>query len=214
MKQSTYLTLLALAMLVFSCNCNDDDSAANPIPATNYLPLTVGNYWVYQWYKIDASGNETPYGSYLDSVYVSGDTLINGFTYHILEGRELNVPFRKFYRDSSGYLVSTISDIPLFSTTSTTEQLGIDTVFAGPEPLAMLEYAMQNPTPTVTVPAGTFSDCLTTLTSMTSFEDDYPYGIRTYPYHYAEGIGRVQHKVSFYGSPDYLESRLLRYHIE
>jgi hypothetical protein len=213
MKNLAFL-FLAFTVFVFACNCNDDDGPTLITPATEYLPLTVGNYWIYQWYKIDESGNETQHGNYLDSIYISGDTVINGFTYSIIKGKEFNAPIERFYRDSSGYLVSATNNIPLFSTISTTEQLGIDTIFTETGPLVMLAYSMQNPTPSITVPAGTFSNCLTTLTSLTSFEEDYEYGVRNYPYQYAEGVGRVQHKISFYSSGEYYESRLVRYHVE
>ncbi len=201
-------------MLVFSCNCNDDEGPALPTPATEYMPLAVGNYWIYQWYKIDTLGNETLYGNTLDSIYVSGDTMINGNTYAILRGREFNSDIQYFYRDSSGYMVSAKSKIPLFTTTSTTERLGIDTLFIGTDPFLMNDKNMQPPTPSVTVPAGTFADCLSTITYMTAFEADYPHGVRTFPYQYAKGVGRLLHKVAFYSTADYYESRLVRYHVE
>ncbi len=214
MKKTTYLFLSALAMLVFSCNCNDDDAATNPTPATEYLPLNIGNYWVYQWYIIDTLGNETIYGNTLDSIYISGDTVINGNTYAVMEGRQFNSDILYFYRDSSGYLVSANSSVPLFTTTSSSERLGIDTLFVGTAPLVMNDANMQPPSPSVTVPAGTFNDCLSTVTYMTSFEADYPHGIRTFPYQYAKGVGRVLHRIAFYSTPNYYESRLVRYHVE
>jgi hypothetical protein len=214
MKQSTYLFLSALAMLVFSCNCNDDDTVSGPTPATEYLPLNVGNYWIYQWYLIDTLGNETIYSNTLDSIYISGDTVINGNTYAVMEGREFNSDIQYFYRDSSGYMVSAKSDIPLFSTKSTTGQLGLDTLFFGTDPFLVNEANMQPPSPSVTVPAGTFNDCLSTVTYMTSFEADYPHGVRTFPYHYAKGVGRILHRVAFYSNANYYESRLVRYNVE
>jgi hypothetical protein len=217
MKQSTYIFLSALAMLVFSCNCNDDDTVIGPIepvPATDYLPLNKGNYWIYQWYVIDTLGNESIYSNNLDSIYISGDTVINGNTYAIMEGKEFNSEIRRFYRDSSGYMVSAESKTPLFTTTSTTEQLGVDSIPTETPPLVMLEANMQPPSPLVTVPAGSFKDCLSTVTYMTSFEADYPHGVRTFPYRYAKGVGRILHRIAFYSNANYYESRLVRHHVE
>jgi hypothetical protein len=45
----------ALAILT-SCQKNDE----NPLQKKSvYLPLEIGNYWVYEHYKIDTLGNET-----------------------------------------------------------------------------------------------------------------------------------------------------------
>jgi hypothetical protein len=48
--------LLALVMAItslLSCNKEDDKEIK-----TDYLPLRIGNYWIYQEYNIDTMGNE------------------------------------------------------------------------------------------------------------------------------------------------------------
>ena len=202
-------------MLVFSCKDKDDDATSNlPTPAIEYFPLTVGSYWVYDWYSIDALGNEEPYPLYHDSIYISGDTVIGGLTYSIMEGTHFNSDFRSFYRDSSGFLVNGEGGVPLFTTTSEQVQLGLDTIFIDSEPFAIVDTKMQPTATSITVPAGTFADCLTATTFVTSFDPNYPHGVREQPYYYAKGVGRILHRIAFYSTPGYFESKLAKYHIE
>ncbi|TGD58365.1 hypothetical protein [Flavobacterium humi] len=66
----TNYALLLLGFLFLSCS---SDNTSEDIPsATNYYPSGTGNFWVY-----DVEG--TPVGR--DSLYISGDTLINSVAY-------------------------------------------------------------------------------------------------------------------------------------
>lgn len=215
MKNQAFL-FLAFTVFAFACKDKDDDTTSNPLPiaATDYFPLTQGSYWIYQWYKIDSQGNAEIWASYLDSIYVSGDSIINGITYAKVEGTYIKTPITYFYRDSSGFLVDENGGAPLFSTTLETEVLGVDTFSTEVAPLFWREYKMAANTSNVTVPAGTFDDCLQSILYLTSLEPDYEHGVRTYPLEYAKGVGLVRQRTSFYHSPDYLEGRLMRYNIE
>lgn len=211
MKKSTPLLTLAVLFL-FSCKDKDDDAKLNAVTATDYFPLTVGSYWVYQWYNIDNLGNET-IRSTKDSVFVSADTIINGLTYAILQGTEFGNEIKRFYRDSSGFLVDEKGEIPLFTIHEEPALLGIDTFYASNAPWFWREYKMAADA-NITVSAGTFENCLTAETYLNPIEPNAENGIRIYPFNYAEGIGLVRHRTSFYYEPLYLESRLISYHIE
>lgn len=71
MKTKFYLlTLIASAFLM---SCSSEDSGNNN-PGTNFsVPLSTGKYWTYD--VVDQTGNSR------DSLYISGDTLINNITY-------------------------------------------------------------------------------------------------------------------------------------
>lgn len=77
-------------------------------PLLEYMNFNNGSYWVYQGYKNDSSGKTRL--AKRDSIYIDGDTLINGFTYKKVGGSMS--PFEGRYqpidciRDSAGVLVS------------------------------------------------------------------------------------------------------------
>lgn len=74
MKKIYYLTILSV--LLFSCSSDNDDNLNNQ---TNFdLPVTIGNYWVYD---VESSGNPTT----KDSLFISRDTLIGTNTYKKFE---------------------------------------------------------------------------------------------------------------------------------
>ena len=132
MKRITAILTLTV-LLVSSCKKEESAICEAPIEFPTYLPLQVGNSWVYQDYKVDSLGNETlMQGS--DSLYIASDTVINGNTYAVFKGR-----FSPFYsapdtnsilfmsRDSSGYLVDVSGEV-MFTLQSFTDTLeyGID----------------------------------------------------------------------------------------
>jgi len=84
MKKTIYL-LFALGIFTVSCS-SDDDSAATTTPSENdYLPLTAGNYWVYDVPGSVESGR--------DSLYVANDTVIAGSAYTKFKSRDLAFGF-------------------------------------------------------------------------------------------------------------------------
>lgn len=75
MKKLVY-AFAGLAVLL-SASCSNDDDSNSGSGDTNFLPLTAGNYWVY-----DVSGS-VPSGR--DSVYTDHDTIIGANTYKKVE---------------------------------------------------------------------------------------------------------------------------------
>jgi len=64
-------------------HCADEPSQLSRI---NYMPLKVGAYWVYKRGNMDTLDNITYLSAAdYDSVYVSGDTIINGSLHFILK---------------------------------------------------------------------------------------------------------------------------------
>jgi len=64
-----------------SNHCTNDLTQSSRV---KYMPLKVGAYWVYQKGNMDTLESIT-YFSGIDSVYVSGDTIINGVQHFILK---------------------------------------------------------------------------------------------------------------------------------
>lgn len=73
MKIKFFFASLAVA---FFASCSSDSSEPTPdetAPATTFMPLANGNYWIYD---IDNQGTASR-----DSLYISHDTLINSVSY-------------------------------------------------------------------------------------------------------------------------------------
>jgi hypothetical protein len=74
--------LLALFAIGFTVSCSgsdDNESNNNGEPYSDYLPLTTGNYWVYDTNNQGADGAADSSGR--DSLYVANDTIIGTDTY-------------------------------------------------------------------------------------------------------------------------------------
>lgn len=80
MKRHFVLFLTATGML-FSCSPDDDDSSTPAPTESDYFPTATGTYWTY-----DVSGSAAG-SSGRDSLYVSGDTIINTKTYSKIKAR-------------------------------------------------------------------------------------------------------------------------------
>lgn len=68
--------LLSAGLLMFSCSSDDSantPSAGNDVATADFLPLTTGNYWVYDVESATQTGR--------DSLYIAGDITANGNTY-------------------------------------------------------------------------------------------------------------------------------------
>lgn len=106
-----YITLILFILpILFSCS-KDKENTPEPVkPITNQnntisLVASVGSYWIYNWYEIDSTNTET-LTSRRDSVYVVGDTLINGKIHAIYRGKYFGGSVRtNLLIDSSGYIV-------------------------------------------------------------------------------------------------------------
>lgn len=75
MRKSILLTFLCASSLFISCS--DDEETGN---STFEIPLTDENYWTYD---VDSEGAFTR-----DSLYISGDVIMNSTTYKKLQTRE------------------------------------------------------------------------------------------------------------------------------
>lgn len=71
MKNKLLLLAVGFAFLV---SCSSSDESDNAAVEANFMPITTGNYWVY-----DVSGTDNLSGR--DSLYVANDTVINTNTY-------------------------------------------------------------------------------------------------------------------------------------
>src|SRR6187397_1272969 len=79
--------ILIAALSVLGSSCKKDEMAdPTGVPGStatigDFSQLTVGNYWVYEIVDLDAQGNDVFTWSVVDSMVVTGDSIINGITY-------------------------------------------------------------------------------------------------------------------------------------
>lgn len=184
-------------------------------PNNFHTPDKVGTYWIYQWYSIDSNGVETPYQN-TDSVFVHGDTNINGKTYIFLEGTQLGGGyFSQLQRDSSGYIVNVNGDV-IYSYTNFT-----DTIRQGQSPPDWKWRIKMKKENGLTLPAGKFDAIIA---------QEYYYSLSGGPANncgdlyftlgswYVNGLGLVKRETGYTANLknclQKLECRLIDYHIE
>jgi len=211
MRKLFYLGLMLT--LVVSCKEKEDQTPVDPSVVSDYMPMKTGNYWVYAHYDIDSAGNVTSTGR-TDSVTITRDSMINGKQYFVFEGT--NYPYNANWgivdilRDSSGYLVNG-NGIIRFSENNFTDILSSKTEVIGNDTLYTLNYKMERPSGTITVPAGVFGalNCKGTVTTTQNIPGiPNPRYLNTY---YADNIGKIVETYFFLFHPVISEKRLVRY---
>lgn len=202
-----------MATFLFSCQDDEDASRTEPFDVTFadvppvFLPLAVGNYWIYEIAKVDTFGNEEllPLN---DTISIVGDTILNGETFYVMVDGLLGFgPKYTFVRDSSGFLLELNGNI-LYSSSQFDEVL--TTVVTGP---AQFDYTMKSGLQTVSAPLGDF-ECLNFegIVSHTSDEDYAPRKLFNF---YSEDVGLVSSNIFFFSSRQFeWERRLIDFHLE
>lgn len=211
LKRTLFLFSLLILITIMSCKDDDDIQICIDCPenVSDFTQLAIGNYWIYENVTVDTNGVDgNSYSN--DSIYIAGDTLINGQTYFIKKNGLLGGSGFSFLRDSSDFLVNKKGDI-LFSTSI------FDSVirtFEEPNGYYNIEYQMADKDLVVDVPAGSFSTY--DFQGLVHFNDNYstPLNDRIQHNYYAKDVGLVKAIVFFSSVPSTIERRLLRYHIE
>ena len=199
--------LLILTIAFASCKKKDTPPPNDPPVITSvYMPLKVGNYWIYQRYRTDMNNvNDTIYSTVTDSVFISKDTMIQGLKYYKLDRTNLStfyVPL--FMADSAGYLLSAPGVIIL--SPDSTETFEYDT----PDYHSYERTCRKDSL--VHVPAGDFHN---TITFQSYKEGKMGFGSGSWYRVYAKGIGIIVRQIYYSGSVDNPEGiKLLRYKVD
>ena len=122
--------ILSLILLIYSCKKDVAiPSVKNNTPPSpqiqsseDYYPLKKGNWWVYDYYQMNTSSGTEQF-DHRDSVYIVGDTIINGYRYAYQKNTYQNGWL--YLRDSSGYMLTIGGERILFSSTNFTDTLYI-----------------------------------------------------------------------------------------
>ena len=203
MKNIIFFTKL-ISLIAISCKKKSIQPPNNDSQPLNYTtPSTVGSYWVYRNYEVDSMGNVTM-SNVTDTMFVTGDSIVNGYTYTVYEGALIPNTSHRLLRDSSGYVVDDKGYI-YFSNNS----LGsiFDTwnepIYPGPNGTINLKtnIYIEPLSESVTVPAGNF---MAYVRKDVSFDEaggavnvcgDLEFIRKT---HYVEGVGVVREEFAFF----------------
>ena len=156
--------ICGIALLtMWSCENLTDSSGQ----LKSYLPLTIGNCWVYQHYRIDSTGLEKKL-SMFDSIKITGDSVIKSRRYFKLSQSMPSVStIPNLVRDSSGYLLDDKSNI-YFSGTNFTDTLLRRDFVDNSINYYKTTLRMEKPTDLTTVPLGSY-EVLNSKVSMQIF---------------------------------------------
>jgi hypothetical protein len=216
--------LFFFVFLAFIMSCRPNDCPIPQALLSDYHPMKIGNYWIYQIFVEDSGGVFQPTNQF-DSTYVASDTLVRGRKYYKFispYGGSVDLASPNevtFLSDSSDYLISGFSGKKIFSSTNFTDEIYrsaftmsnnlTDTIY-------MTTIKMLNNTSTV-VPAGSFN----TLTANQTQDIYQPYRGNTQRFRsyntrfFAENIGNVREELCNYLMQPIPreEKRLVRYKV-
>lgn len=205
-----FLTVLFLGILLFSACSDDDENIVPPPDASNFMPLKVGAYWVYESYKVE---NEEEVVTGVDTMtvvnsYQDGEDIIyeiaksDGYLFKNI------IPDR--YRVSNGIIYAE-GDLfsPTLDISQSNEIVYTDTM---PADLGYIDYFFYDELTTVETPAGIF-DCINVQGKITSTDTDEPIHNKLINNYYAEGIGLVRFNNYWWNSASEIGFRLKSYEI-
>lgn len=216
------MMVLTIAVLAYACKkdkkTEEPQTPAQPVAPTvydNYSQLKIGNYWIYQQYKIDTLGNVTALST-IDSCYVVKDTIMNGRTFFKIYSPHY-IYNHFFMSDSLHYIISPGNNIKFSSQDFTTVFDSRHNLAQPGDTIYQASSKMTDKDLSVTVGAGTFitSNFKTTYNFYPNWR---PYGniskTRSINTRYAKNIGIVTETLPFFlNDPNYIERRLIRYHL-
>jgi hypothetical protein len=199
--------LLAVLLLLISCE-NESVTPNNPI--ANLMNLKVGNYWVYDWYEIDATNGNATNLNKRDSLIIVKDTIISGRTYFIKRGN--------FFGNSQQIktlLFDSINSIFSFPDKEIVLTLNRSLVIirdfgSKANPIAIGYYSLDDKNVSIQVPAGNFQS-INFRGRIEPQYASYPYGIRYNDNFYADNVGLIKVRTQLYSSPNDIEMRLVKH---
>ncbi len=206
-----------ITLLIINCK---KDSLQSPPPditstITGYFPLSVGNYWIYDIYRInDTTGLEEQL-NIGDTVRIIAEEIINNNTYYSFEQKQhwISFSYEKdtiYLRDSSEYIVNLAGDI-IFSSTDFNNIL--HQIDYSPATF-LVEYSVSDTVETRTVPSGTF-ECLNYKGRVQNTDPNNDKPDRFMHNCYADNVGLVFQTIFYSSSYEtHFERRLSDYHLE
>lgn len=211
----TFIFLVVTLFVLSSCKKKQKPIVIEEPTGTfyaDYARLKVGNYWIYERYKLDTTGNAIALGIY-DTCFVEKDTIINEKRYfkYVRPLYGSSALSTAYLRDSADCIVTDQGRI-VFSSQVFNH---VFRTFQDPSGWYELQEWMVDKDLNITVPAGTY----TTRNFQQIFnmaENFQQFGDKRYTNtRYAVNIGIISETLPLYiSTPDIMERRLREYHVE
>ena len=213
MKNLLFLAFIFAIITLTSCNKDDDNNNGNPEPyqPKGYIQLTVGNYWIYQHYRVRADGTDTII-SLIDSVYISGTKEYNNETFYKIETQNW-IPQTLYLRDSLGNLIDTLGHIHM-SETNFSDTIGssTETLSTGIK-LFHIASIMYDEDKNIETPIDNFTHCIERRNYIkVYYENPIPKEYIDNEY-YAQGVGIAQSSYTYVSSGQQFRRKLIRYNV-
>lgn len=205
------LMMIVCAFALFlSCKKEDEEKA---IVYPDYGNLKVGNYWIYQHFRIDTTGEATALDIF-DTCFIERDTIIRGNTFYkmLRPAHTIYEYFYHYWRDSLGYIVDSTGKIR-FSSEDFTTTLNFEVQYGGPnnDTIFTATSKMVEKDRLISTPAGEFI----TRTFQTRYDLEEwlsPYSPRFANLRFAKDVGIVSETLTIYSmDPNYTERRLVKW---
>ncbi len=101
---------IILLLMISFCSCEEGLFHIGENKAADYMPLQIGNYWIYE------TSSELPDGTILssyDTIRIDKDTILGGKTYSILEGSKFGKNYKALLRTERQLLITAQDQILL-----------------------------------------------------------------------------------------------------
>ena len=202
------IILFVVAIAFLSCEKSETNSTEK---VSDYFPLKVGNYWIYQSYLCDSLDFDCQEYE-IDSIYISKDTIMNGNTYFKIEGTRFGWEEKMFVRDSDNFIISS-SGIILFAINNFTNPVYEDAIpVSTDDSICTIEYNVSAIPEMINTPAGNFEAYNTKETFYRKSEDfSIPRHLHNY---YSKNIGLIYESQCYVGGLEGMKIELVRYHLE
>ena len=220
MMRSTVHPVLVLSLIALLAACKKDDCdelpAPTPVPNTagsieEYGLLDDGNYWIYQRYQVDSVDNITSTYPTLDSVFIAGDTTIEGLVYkQVRRMVGASTGLTRFWRLDGDRLVDSYAGVQFCVDPF---DLVLQTDSDGSPSQVVIDWSVLSNTSSVSVAAGNY-EAYSMVGQATSYglpicpEWKYP---RRF---WVAGIGKIRYYDFFLLGPTGYRYDLVRYHVQ
>jgi len=212
--QAKLIVGIFILFSVLTCEKNADETKPN-VEKSNYFPLSIGSYWIYDCFEKDSTGKEKII-SENDTLKITGDTLINGNEFSKFYGKEyaFNSQLEEFYyRDSLGYILNEKGEIK-FSSDNLNDTLY--KVYLAEDSIFFIYAKMETYTNEVLLPAGKFNNILNYKTTVEQYNPSKRL-IGKNDKLFAPNVGRILRQYFYVHLYDtekkYFEERLVDYDI-
>lgn len=210
---SKWAVFAALPLMLVACKKEEGDTPDPPGLATpsisDYSNLTVGNYWVYEMRELDSTGAYTTDPPIYDSVYVYGDTIINGVTWTGLRSTNSGgLPPQTWRRDSLNYMVDLYRG-PVFMA-SANDGVVRHEEYPG---VVAVDYSLFTSLQSISTPSGTHA-AQEVKGMFTSLGFPVPPVYRLPRTYWTAGIGMVHSRVFYLFGGNGYEHTLVSYNVQ